>query len=185
VYDQYGIHSNIENKYSREEREVYYRHRQKAKTNPKQNVCLIIDGMDQMKLMVPKLLNVMKAYSSAWRLKTHLTGVLNHGREAVGYFDLMQWPHDSNLTINIVMRVLLRMDIIPDRLYLQMDNCWRENKNQYVLAFLGVLVKLDIFKKVRIQVFLTAAAAFTITLSQSNTSSVHGHANIRLRASMN
>ena len=74
----------------------------------------------------------------------------------------MQWPHDSNLTINIVMRVLLRMDIIPDRLYLQMDNCWRENKNQYVLAFLGVLVKLDIFKKVRIQVFLTAAAAFTI-----------------------
>ena len=84
----------------------------------------------------------------------------------------MQWPHDSNLTINIVMRVLLRMDIIPDRLYLQMDNCWRENKNQYVLEFLGVLVKLDIFKKVRIKVFLTAAAAFTITLSQLNTSSV-------------
>jgi hypothetical protein len=45
-------------------------------------------------------------------LKTHLIGVLNHGREAVGYFDLMQWPHDSNRTINIVMRVLLRMDIV-------------------------------------------------------------------------
>jgi hypothetical protein len=69
---------------------VYYQHRQKAKTNPKQNVCLIVDGMDQMKLMVPQLLNVMKAYSSAKRLKTHLIGVLNHGREAVGYFDLMQ-----------------------------------------------------------------------------------------------
>ena len=101
-----------------------------------------------MKLTIPQLLNVMKAYSSAWRLKTHLTGLLNHGREAVGYFDLHQWPHDSNLTINILMRALLRMDSIPDRLFLQMDNCWRENKNQYVITFLGVLVYLDIFKKV-------------------------------------
>ena len=132
----------------REEREVYYRHRQKAKTNPKQNVCLIVDGMDQMKLLIPQLLNTMKVYPSALRLKTHLTGVLNHGREALGYFDVMQWPHDSNLTINVLMRVLLRMDVIPERLYLQMDNCWRENKNQYVLTFLGVLVKLNIFKKV-------------------------------------
>ena len=64
--------------YCREEREVYYRHRQKAKTNPKQNVCLIVDGMDQMKLLIPQLLNTMKIYSSAWRLKTHLTGVLKH-----------------------------------------------------------------------------------------------------------
>ena len=60
----------------------------------------------------------------------------------------MQWPHDSNLTINVLMKALLRMDSITDRLYLQMDNCWRENKNQCVLVFLGVLVRLDIFKKV-------------------------------------
>ena len=46
--------------------------------------CIIIDGMDQMKLMVSNLLHVMKVYSSAWKLKTHLTGVLNHGREALG-----------------------------------------------------------------------------------------------------
>ena len=127
---------------------MYYEHRQKAKMNPDKNVCIILDGMDQMKLMIPKLLSQMKVFSSAWRLKTHLTGVMNHGREVIGYLDLMQWPHDSNLTINIILRVLLRMDTIPDSLYLQMDNCWRENKNQYVLVFLGVLVKLNIFKKV-------------------------------------
>jgi hypothetical protein len=97
----------------REEREKYYKHRNKAKQKPNEIVCMIIDGMDQMKLMIPKLINVMKAYSSAWRLKTHLTGVLNHGREAIGYFDLHQWPHDSNLTINILLRALLRMDNIP------------------------------------------------------------------------
>jgi hypothetical protein len=35
---------------------------------------VIIDGMDQMKLLIPKMLNQAKAYASAWRLKTHLTG---------------------------------------------------------------------------------------------------------------
>ena len=112
-------------------------------------MCVIIDGVDQMKLMIPQFLHQMKAYSSAWRLKTHLTEVLNHGREALGYFDLMQWPHDSNLTINVILPVILTMETIPDKLYLQMDNCWRQNKKQFVLTFLAVLVKIDIFKKVR------------------------------------
>ena len=58
----------------REEREAYYGHRQKPKNNPRRYACLIIDGMDQMKLLIPQLLNIMKAYSSAWKLKTHLTG---------------------------------------------------------------------------------------------------------------
>ena len=138
----------------REEREKYYAHRKKAKDNPAENVCIILDGMDQMKLTLPQLLNVMKAFSSAWRLKTHLTGVLNHGRETIGYFDLHQWPHDSNLTINILLRALTRMDKIPDRLFLQMDNCWRENKNQYVIVFLAVLVYMDIITKVRQLIFL-------------------------------
>lgn len=41
------------------------------------------------------------------------------------------------------------MDYIPDVLYLQMDNCWRENKSQFVIIFLAVLVKKKVFKKVR------------------------------------
>ena len=111
-------------------------------------MCMIIDGMDQMKLMIPQLLHQMTDYSSAWQLKTHLTGELNHEHEAVCCFDMMQWAHDSNLNINIILKGILKMDAIPDQLYLQMDNCWRENKNQYVITFLAVLVKLDVFKKV-------------------------------------
>ena len=133
----------------REEREKHYCHRNNAKENMDKYACIIVDGMDQIKLMFPNLLHVMKVFSGAWKLKTHLTGVLNHGREALGYFDLHQWPHDNNLTINVLLRVLLRMEKVPDRVYLQMDNCWRENKNQYVMSFLAVLVHLGIFKKVR------------------------------------
>ena len=38
---------------------------------------------------------------------------------------------------------------LPSVLYLQMDNCWRECKNKYILGFLSVLVEIGIFKKVR------------------------------------
>ena len=37
---------------------------------------------------------------------------------------------------------------LPPTLYLQKDNCWRENKNHYMLCFLALLVELGIFKKV-------------------------------------
>jgi hypothetical protein len=48
-----------------------------VKSNPDKIACVIIDGMDQMKLLIPKMLNQAKAYASAWRLKTHLTGNLD------------------------------------------------------------------------------------------------------------
>ncbi|KXJ19743.1 hypothetical protein AC249_AIPGENE21528 [Exaiptasia diaphana] len=35
------------------------------------------------------------------------------------------------------------------------DNCWGQNKNQFLLNFLAVFVKLDIFKKLIIFLFLT------------------------------
>ena len=37
---------------------------------------------------------------------------------------------------------------LPPTMYLQMDNCWRENKNRYVFCFLALLVELGIFEKV-------------------------------------
>ena len=31
-----------------------------------------------------------------------------------------------------------------------MDNCWRENKNQHIITFLAILVKLNIFRKIKL-----------------------------------
>ena len=40
-------------------------------------------------------------------LKTHVTGVLLHGQqESLTFVDICQYSHDSNLTINILMRTL-------------------------------------------------------------------------------
>ena len=134
---------------SQEREKLYYHHRDKAKKYPHDYACIAKDGMDQAKLLLPHLIVMAHAYANARKFRTHLTGVLNHGRQPKGYFDLFQYPHDANLTINILLFELQSMgEDLPDTLCLQMGNCWRENKNQFVLNFLAVLVMLDIFVKV-------------------------------------
>ena len=46
----------------------------------------------------------------AWKLKTHLRGVLvNQKQEAHVFLDLCEYPHDSNLTINVMLETLLHI----------------------------------------------------------------------------
>lgn len=48
--------------------------------------------------------------------------------------------------------LFLQFGKLSPNLVLQMDNCWRENKNRFVLCFLALLIpmiELEIFKKVR------------------------------------
>ena len=67
------------------------------------------------------------------------------------------YQHDPNLTLNILMRVIADTarkrqaagkSVYVKTLYLQMDNCVRECKNKYVLAFCQLLVEWGIFDKV-------------------------------------
>ena len=47
-----------------------------------------------------------------------------------------------------VILLFMQFGQLPPTMYLQMDNCWRENKNLYVFCFLALLVELGIFEKV-------------------------------------
>lgn len=116
--------------------------------------------MDQNKTNVPLVCQQTKSTQNLWRLRTHLTGALVHtkaekGKMAFAYLDILQWPHDSNLTITVLLDVLQqiqsKLGSIPKILYLQLDNTSRENKNKYILSFLALLVQLKIFKKVCFQ----------------------------------
>ena len=42
----------------------------------------------------------------------------------------------------------LQNNTLPPVLFLQADNCWRENKNKYVFAFCELLVRRRVFKQV-------------------------------------
>jgi hypothetical protein len=142
------------------ERKKYYHHREKSKRNPKKYLTIIVDGMDQNKTNVPQLPNKCKSTQNLWILRTHLTGALAHtqsekGKRAYAFFDIMQFPHDCNLTIEVILQILIDMkknyQIQPEVLYLQLDNCFKENKNKYILGFCSLLVIKNIFKKVNMQ----------------------------------
>ena len=140
----------------RTERKKYHRHREKSRANPEKFMTIIIDGMDQAKTNLPNTKMIAKSTSALWRLRTHVTGVLVHtkapcGKLAFSFVDLLQWPHDSNLTISLLLDVLIYYKehyLLPKTLYVQMDNTSRENKNKFVLGFFAILVELRVFQKV-------------------------------------
>jgi len=140
----------LHNDQQMKERKKYYKHKHKAKENPSKYCSLILDGMDQHKTCIPHVLIDSKNVPSHF-FKTHITGVMSHGDESSFHFiDCHEWGHDSNLTVTLLIKSLAKVakdGILPQVLYLQMDNCWRENKNQYVLALCSLLVKLNIVRK--------------------------------------
>ena len=75
-------------------------------------------------------------------------GAITHGYSTNVFIDAHAWPHDSNLVLNILMELLNIREFLPDLVYLQLDDIARENKNQYVLAFLALLVEEGIFSEV-------------------------------------
>ncbi|XP_052097971.1 uncharacterized protein LOC127732831 [Mytilus californianus] len=138
-------------KLQNQERQKYYRHAEKSRRYPHKYLCMIIDGMDQNKTNIPHFHRLAKSTSQMWNLRTHLTGVIIHGISTFGFFDIGQWPHDSNLTMNIILNSLWQVkDKLPNILYIQMDNCFRENKNKWVFALCCFLVEMKVFEKVKV-----------------------------------
>ncbi|XP_052275699.1 uncharacterized protein LOC127875011 [Dreissena polymorpha] len=137
------------------ERKYYYNKKDQAQRNPSQHMSIIIDGMDQAKTNLPHFAGRNpKNLHAVDLLHTHVTGVLSHGHGGFhAYVDINEYPHDPNLTINIILKELLRQarannNFLPPNLFIQADNCWRENKNRYVFAFLELLVAEQVFHEV-------------------------------------
>ena len=141
----------------RTERKKYHSHREKSRSSPDKYMTIIIDGMDQAKTNLPNTKLIAKSTAALWRLRTHVTGILLHtkspcGKLAYVYVDLLQYPHDSNLTLTLLLNTIVNYKDnhqLPSTLYIQMDNTSRENKNRYVIGFCAILVELKIFQKVR------------------------------------
>ena len=70
------------------------------------------------------------------------------GKDALAFSDLLEWSHDSNPTLSVLLCALSRVDLIPKVLHLQLDNCYQENKNKFVLGFSTLLPAKRVFRKV-------------------------------------
>lgn len=120
--------------------------------------------MDQTKTNIPTMVQEAKSTQNLCRLRTHLTGALihtqsPHGKIIKAYYDIMQWPHDSNLIIEVLSQVLYSIQSnLPPTLYLQLDNCSRENKNRYFLGFCALLIEKGMFKKVLLPIITQSVA---------------------------
>ena len=86
------------------------------------------------------------------QLRTHIMGVILHGHKIHFYVDLLQWPHDSNLVLNSILQTLYckykEERKLPPILYIQMDNCSRENKNRFIIGFFSILVQIGLVNEV-------------------------------------
>ena len=112
-----------------------------------------IDGIDEYKFSCPRNLQNSKAFEPLWRPKLHCIGLLVHGW--VEYFAICDQDmlKNANLTLTVLSRGL---DILwddcrkhglplPQNFVCQGDNTCRENKNQYVLIYMGFLVATGVF----------------------------------------
>lgn len=128
-----------------------------SKKFPEKYLANIADGMDQHTTNIPSLRRISKAMSALTTVGTHLVGAIIHsgqspnGKEVYGSFDYYQFPHDPNLTMTVLLDVLVQWvsdNLLPPVLYLQFDNCVRENKNRLMFAVLALLIEEKIFEKV-------------------------------------
>ena len=110
--------------------------------------------MDNSKAHIPRERRLAKSCQSVVKLPpTHLVGAIAHSdltvhrKRIFSCFDLFQYPHDPNLLLQVLK--CFSKDL-PPTLYLQLDNCWKENKNKVVFSFLSLLVELKILDKVRV-----------------------------------
>jgi hypothetical protein len=115
-------------------------------------ITLIIDGMDQSKFRVPRQLFGRKAklLTKLYRPALHVTGAWVHGC----FLDMIvsdeDLKNDSETQLEVLARclndILGLRKCLPLGLHLQQDNCCREGKNQWVWAFLLMLVIIRVFR---------------------------------------
>ncbi len=75
----------------------------------RQYLSIIIDGMDQSKTNIPHIVSNPKVMAGAYRLETHITGVKVHGRFTKMFIDSGQFNHDSNLAVQVLLRVFYQL----------------------------------------------------------------------------
>lgn len=95
----------------RSEREKYAKHRHKSEKHPDKYLSIIVDGMDQSKTDIPHIITNPKAMAGSYKLETHVTGVKAHGHCTVMFIDCGEFSHDTNLTIEVLLRVFRELKV--------------------------------------------------------------------------
>jgi hypothetical protein len=143
-----------------EQKRKYWKHIRKARQNPALCQSTILDGMDTLKTIIPHWPRTPHLFDNAWCLQVHLEGVINHGHEphAHAFLSPPGVKKGACLAIESLVRLLIRtkrvQGYVSPTWYIQADNATGEFKNSVCMMFLGMLVQLEIYKKV-CSIFIT------------------------------
>ena len=122
---------------------------------PEDSVVLQIDGMDSKKTETPRLRDRSKKNEKMLRLPSKVQGCIIYSgkyaekRKVVFYLNHDHYEQGSNMIVTVIFKLIVMYKSdhgkLPRKLRVFADNCWRENKNRFVFAFLATLVKLQVF----------------------------------------
>lgn len=134
-----------------ERRELSALH-ERARDDPKEWTSILTDWSNPF--LLPHAHERPKGWLSMKRLKYHLFGLVNYATKQLVYYPhLDNWKHDANLHISflfVYLRQLSDENMLGNNLMLQMDNCWKDNKNKWFFGFMTHLVESRWFKSVEI-----------------------------------
>ena len=142
-------------KVMREERRQYAKRRDLSISRPSQYYSIILDGADQKGYGLPHFICSTKS-DRGHKLKVKCIGVLEHlKRKCLTLFTMTEeFQSGANHVIEATHRVINerkeQLGKLPPVLFVQADNCTRENKNRYFLAYFELLVAKGVFLEVQI-----------------------------------
>lgn len=134
------------------ERREYQKKSDRACLYPSQFCSLIVDGADQSAFGLPHFLNNTKT-TTGHSMKVRLVGVLEHAAVKILSLYTMteEFETGANHIIEAIHRTLMNKSLkvrLPDIIYLQVDNCTRENKNRFLFAYLECFIAWGVFAEV-------------------------------------
>ena len=147
------------------ERGIYHDKKVKAFQNPLKCISIALDGTDQFINGFPHFWETTKADAKGKRLYLHTQVCIVHGTDPYIFCAHEDIAGDPNWTIETLYRALRAEEIrrpegLPKTFYLQVDNCFRENKNTYLFAWLCWLVERGVFDEVFVSFLPTGHTHF-------------------------
>lgn len=143
------------------ERMSYWANNQLANSNQGEYLAATIDGFDKAKSTLPGYREKIKVLDGNQLLVMHVVGVLMFGcslsTRVQLFLCLPVMDTNADLSCVILLQAIRNANSalndgerLPKTLLLQMDNCAKDNKNQFMMRFLGTLVLREIFEEVRV-----------------------------------
>ena len=142
----------------KEERMAYELRIAQAENCSNSVLSIALDGGDQGAFGSPFFKDKTKENDKWYKMRNYVVGVCIHNPDFPDllFHHLPIFERGPNVTIEVIHRTLCfvseQLNIngksIPRKLYIQLDNCSRENKNQFLVAFLCDLVWKKVFDEV-------------------------------------